>query len=267
MANPTYKELPIEVGGIKLAYKRVINPSELGKDTIDLNQESTKVNVQIDKYCAYLAEAPHIRPEVAKRLFSRLLKVRREINESSNKPKTDRVNVLSEANFKIHSVHADIAREQKFNVEKSGLSSGVRFLGATYFVIIITLIVVGWVADVGMTEMPVLGIPLSVLLWSAIGSLAAILYRFYKHQITDLVQVELEVNWLIARPVLGIIMGIVSYLLIIAGLFVFGSATPVGDQSTKPQLLWVAAFLAGFSDKFWEGFIAKLVGRDEKTDK
>ena len=58
-------------------------------------------------------------------------------------------------------------------------------------------------------------------------------------------------------------MGMVSYISIVAGLFVFGAATQttLGTPETRPQLLWVVAFLAGFSDKFFEGFIRTLVSK------
>jgi hypothetical protein len=58
-------------------------------------------------------------------------------------------------------------------------------------------------------------------------------------------------------------MGMVSYVFIIAGLFVFGAATQstIGVPATKPQLLWAVAFLAGFSDKFFEGFIRTVTSK------
>jgi hypothetical protein len=267
MTDLTYEELPIDIGGKPLTYKLAITPpAELGDQGIDLNQESEKLNRQIDLYCVYLAEAPRVRPEVARHLFSRLLDVRRKIIKYSDQSTEDRVILLSEANFHIHRVHADIAREQEFLRQKRELSRSVRVVGVIYMIIIIVLILLGSIADSGMTVMPVIGVPLPVVLWSAVGSLAAILYRFYKHETSNAVQVELELNWLIARPILGIIMGIVSYLMITAGLFIFGSATSVGDQLIKPQLLWVAAFLAGFSDRFWEGIIDKLIGSGARAD-
>ena len=272
LIDQKYEESLIEVCGEKLTYRPVINPSGLGElDKTKLNQAARRVNQQIDEYCALIAEVSYVKPNDKDKLFQRLLDVRKNIIESKERPRRKRERVLSEANFEVHRVHAEIAYEQLEMKEKekqelarqrSELSTSAKVLIMVYGVGIVALIVVGWVTDFGMVEMPVVGIPLSVLLWSVIGSLAAILYRFYKNQIRKSEQIEIEERWLLARPIIGIIMGMVTYLIIIAGLFVFGSATPEGNPSTKPQFLWVAAFLAGFSDRFWEGFIDKLLANN-----
>lgn len=110
----------------------------------------------------------------------------------------------------------------------------------------------------------ILGVPLSVLVWGAGGSLAAILYRFYKTPQTERVQWGYEFRWLLARPLIGIIMAAVAYVALFAGVFVLegaatGMETAAGVQ--RPELFYVIAFLAGFSDKFYEGIIELLTSR------
>jgi len=54
------------------------------------------------------------------------------------------------------------------------------------------------------------GVPVGVILWGAAGSLAAILYRFYTEQ--GRIRFATEFRWLIARPIIGIIMGGVVFI-------------------------------------------------------
>lgn len=110
----------------------------------------------------------------------------------------------------------------------------------------------------------ILGVPLSVLVWGAGGSLAAILYRFYKTPQSERVQWGYEFRWLLARPLIGIIMAAVAYVALFAGVFVLeGAATGMETAAgvRRPELFYVVAFLAGFSDKFYEGIIELLTSR------
>ncbi|HEV7394959.1 MAG TPA: SoxR reducing system RseC family protein [Pyrinomonadaceae bacterium] len=113
------------------------------------------------------------------------------------------------------------------------------------------------------------GVPQSVILWGAAGSLAAILYRFYTEQ--GRIRFAAEVRWLIARPMIGIIMGGVVYVALSSGLVLLTVAgSPAGSTATAPKIhneaFWIVAFLAGFSDKFYLGVIDLLVARTVKTE-
>ncbi len=110
----------------------------------------------------------------------------------------------------------------------------------------------------------ILGVPFSVLVWGAGGSLAAILYRFYKTPQDERVKWGYEFRWLLARPLIGIIMAAVAYVALFAGVFVLeGAATGMETAAgvRRPELFYVVAFLAGFSDKFYEGIIELLTSR------
>jgi uncharacterized membrane protein (DUF485 family) len=131
---------------------------------------------------------------------------------------------------------------------------------------------------------PILGIPLSIVLWGAAGSLAAILYRFYTEQ--GRIRLASEFRWLIARPVIGIIMGAVVFLAFYSGLILMGSeggysgapapgaeieGTAIGAGAEtmagigERKVFWVIAFLAGFSDKVYLGVIDLLVARTVRS--
>jgi hypothetical protein len=74
----------------------------------------------------------------------------------------------------------------------------------------------------GNLSLPILGIPSCVLLWSVIGSFAAILYRFSNAGDRDL---EDPLRWLFARPLMGIVMGAITFLVIKAGLITMTQTT------------------------------------------
>ncbi len=111
----------------------------------------------------------------------------------------------------------------------------------------------------------VFGIPFSIIVWGGLGSFAAILYKFYKSP--RRVNFEIEFRWLIARPIIGTIMGALAYLALVSGSLIFNvttsETTPAVDLQKSGQLaqFWIVAFLAGFSDKFYEKIIELLVGK------
>ena len=112
---------------------------------------------------------------------------------------------------------------------------------------------------------PVFQIPYAVIMWGAAGSLAAILYRFYNKE-KQQIDFNIELRWLIARPITGIIMSAVVVLAIVSGRVIMGAAPPQLDPDSPTffyefAIYGVIAFLAGFSDKFFNGIINLLVER------
>jgi uncharacterized protein YqgV (UPF0045/DUF77 family) len=108
----------------------------------------------------------------------------------------------------------------------------------------------------GDERVPLLGIPWTIVLWSGIGSLGAMLYRFNKSADAELAD---PLRWCFTRPLTGVLMGIVAYLALKVGGLVLDPATKSAVNS--PELLWVVAFLAGFSDKFSDAVLRTLSGR------
>jgi hypothetical protein len=106
------------------------------------------------------------------------------------------------------------------------------------------------------------GIPISIVIWGAIGSLAAILYRFYTE--TERVRFGTEARWLIARPIIGIVMGMIAYLAFVSGLTLVTRGQLPNEAQSSPEFYWLVAFLAGFSDKFYIQIINLFV--DHNTD-
>jgi hypothetical protein len=107
---------------------------------------------------------------------------------------------------------------------------------------------------------PILGVPTCVLLWSVVGSFAAILYRF-----THGGDLELDepLRWLFSRPLMGVIMGAITFLIIRAGFLTMSSQRMIDVQTQfgTTEVMWLVAFLAGFSDRFSDMLLRAMVGR------
>jgi hypothetical protein len=137
------------------------------------------------------------------------------------------------------------------------------------FTAIAGLVVIMYFAtDVGgpstNTVLPIIQIPLPILLWSAIGSFAAILYRFNK---SGDIELQDPLRWLFTRPLTGIVMGIVAYFMLSIGFLAVGTrdASSFGGS----VVFWLVAFISGFSDRFADGLLKSLVGRfggDDRAD-
>lgn len=142
---------------------------------------------------------------------------------------------------------------------------------AIMIVYVAALIFAARIDFVSPTPRYLFGVPQSVILWGAAGSLAAILYRFYTEQ--GQIRFATEFRWLIARPIIGIIMGGVVYVALNSGLVLLTTssaaqttATAAANSTININSFWIVAFLAGFSDKFYLGVIDLLVARTVKSE-
>jgi hypothetical protein len=114
------------------------------------------------------------------------------------------------------------------------------------------------------TVIPVIKIPLPIVIWSCIGSLGAMLYRFNSSADAELAD---PLRWSFTRPLTGVVMGIIAYMAFKVGAVMLqpGAASGAsGGTASLPisqELLWLAAFLAGFSDRFADSVLRSLTGR------
>jgi hypothetical protein len=104
---------------------------------------------------------------------------------------------------------------------------------------------------------PILSIPVTVILWSFIGSLAAMLYRFNQSSDTEM---RNPLRWLFTRPLTGMVMGLLVYLFIKGALIVTGSTISFLTLGSQ-EVIWLLAFFAGFSDRFCDFVLNLIVGR------
>lgn len=206
-------------------------------------------------------------------LQNELLEQLRSIQSSVNR-NYDVESAIDSAPFDVRIVVAKINRGSNSQLVENRLRVFVPMIILFYAALIIMAIIYGGSVWQSMTEVPIIGVPYSVIIWSAIGSLAAILYRFYSEspkRLTD------EIKWLFARPVIGVIMGMLAYIGAVSGLVIFGVSTgtaPLPEVSPNtniahPQIFWIIAFLVGFSDNVFKRIIETLSTRltsSEKTE-
>jgi|GEM_PF-5582199 len=124
-------------------------------------------------------------------------------------------------------------------------------LGVSLFLLVVVAALAYALSDIWKPELsiPVISLPVSVLVWSFIGGVTAMLQVFVGTKSGEAKLVSYE--WLLWRPVVGLIMGCVVYLAIVAGLVVLGQGNAQTLTATQnPYILWVLAFAGGFSDKF-----------------
>jgi len=100
----------------------------------------------------------------------------------------------------------------------------------------------------------IMGIPLPILIWGVIGSFTSMLFRAGYFPFTDRSEAY---RWLLFRPIVGVVMGVLTYLMVTAGLIVFA-----GNANTQtPELLWIIAFVGSFSDNLSINLLQKVLGK------
>jgi hypothetical protein len=166
--------------------------------------------------------------------------------------------------MKIVRIEAALAANDEFKASRAHH----RRLAVIFATAIILLLVVLVIASpkLGLsteTIVPLIKIPFPIIIWSAIGSLGAMLYRFNNSADAELAD---PLRWSFTRPLTGILMGIIAYMTFKIGLLVLQPGTIPGRTpgvvpSTSEELLWLAAFLAGFSDRFADSVLRSLTGR------
>ena len=102
----------------------------------------------------------------------------------------------------------------------------------------------------------VLGIPQPIWVWAIIGSFTSMLLRAGSFPFSNRVE---AIRWLLFRPVVGVVMGVMTYLMLTAGLIVFA-----GSSTTQtPELIWVIAFVGSSSDTLSVNLLQRVIGRFE----
>lgn len=123
--------------------------------------------------------------------------------------------------------------------------------------IVIYLFVANNLGITTSTEVVLLGLPVPVILWSAIGSYTAILYRF---SLSSDDKMPNPLAWFFSRPLTGVVMGSITYLVIKVGMMSFAPGTSTASLGAV-QLMWLVAFIAGFSDRFSDNLLRSLIGK------
>lgn len=117
------------------------------------------------------------------------------------------------------------------------------------------------VSELGDRKLPLIGIPWPVLVWSLFGSLAAIVARCVYRPLRRFGE---TVQWLLLRPVQGVVLGGATYLILESLLLLltrqFDAETP---SAIADEAILLLSFLVGSSDRFGEAVFRWISEPDE----
>ena len=133
------------------------------------------------------------------------------------------------------------------------------------FIFIIALVIWGTFPNGPSSDyiIPIIQVPLPILVWSIVGSILAIPYRFNKSNKMESMD---PFRWVYTRPFTGMVMGIIAYFIFKAGFITIAAENNISltTQSTEfgsTILFWLVAFIGGFSDRLADSLLKLLVGR------
>lgn len=236
---------------------------ELPKPLTELRDKSYK---EIERLYDVIAEELYDDLSLQEELFKRLSAARTVLQELERNRRPG--DAIQAADFDIKSIGAKVSGLLRSRRDDQRL----RYFAPTlivFYIFAIALLVIfykdGYFPD---NRIPVLEIPVAVFAWASVGSVASMLYRVYKEELGGL---RKEFWWVFSRPIIGVVMGSLAYLAIVSGTLVVSniSSTGSGTDVVRSEIIWIAAFLGGFSDRFFENTVSILVQRlssDQNND-
>lgn len=240
-------------GAAWLAFSPVTAAADMNAETMAASRHD--LFQLIEKYFFIVAETLVEIPAMQRMALEHLQEAKERLRDADADP----YQALSQAQYLVHLVHAKIAKQQANARAELGLQRIIIVLLISYLIILVGGIIIG--SRFGLdaeTTLPLLNIPLGLVIWAGVGSFTSILYRYYTHQLQS--NVSNRLRWLVVRPVVGIIMGVVIALALQGGLFLL-DANPESSVEINMQVLSLFAFLGGFSDRLFEGILDSIVGR------
>ncbi|MGK7941175.1 MAG: hypothetical protein AB4062_13690 [Crocosphaera sp.] len=201
--------------------------------------------------------------ELRKSIGETLEEVRDRIqNKSSNDETSDISNSqqLNEVQYKLGSLKGIIRREEKEQKEQENWKN-INLIVILFYIALLSIILIHF-QDNTDAKISLLRLPLWSLVWGGLGSLSAILFRFFT--VKNRVKFSDEFKWLIARPIIGILMSSIAFLVTVSGLLVLSPNTnnePQNISENSMRITSIICFLAGFSDKVYLGIIDLLITR------
>jgi hypothetical protein len=215
-------------------------------------EEINAIKKDIDTFYREIPDTLKASPEAQSQCLNYLL------DASSNlaKPQVDRSDIIN-SRMKVIQVAIEL--------EKAKSSRKSFFIVVALVYLFIGLIVLGFQFDIfssvtadEINKQIVMGIPLPVWIWSIIGSLTSMLFRAGQFPFVDFNE---ALRWIFFRPIVGVVMGVLTYLLVAAGLVVF-----TGTSTTRtPELIWVIAFIGSFSDTLSINLLERILGEFNLT--
>ncbi len=168
---------------------------------------------------------------------------------------------LDEASSYLDAMEKLINLEQKYKRQQKIWEHTNILLIFFYISILIILMIFSYNNETLQNfTIPFFSIPFWTIVSGGLGSIAAILYKFYKP--TKITRFDLEFRWLIARPIIGIVMSMIAYLSLQAGLVILGSSSSLSGENNEiaKGTALIFCFIVSFNDRALEGIVEKILG-------
>jgi len=233
-----------------------------------INYSNNKIDECYDRYYTNLKYLSEESQDKCSCCLSKAESNLMDVNSAIN----DKTTTSREALEKMAKVHEYLGHvETELNRAEVGKKS-YKVVGVLVLIMALSILVAYYfkIFDIAssvedLNKHLVLGVPLPVWIYALLGSLTSMLYRAEKMPFRDINE---GMSWILHRSIVGIVMGVMTYLMLITGLIVFA-----GQETTiqVPQLVWVLAFLGGFSDSLSMELLQKISGKispseDKKTE-
>jgi hypothetical protein len=140
--------------------------------------------------------------------------------------------------YKANILALQVKDQVRANKTRKSVMAG---MAVTLLILIGTLVTLNYynITWREIRNFPILGIPMGIVVWSFIGSFAAMLSQFYQKPVQEFGN---TIKWVIIRPVLGVVMGAAVYLALYSLV--------LSTSNTNSLLPLLVAFFVGYSDTF-----------------
>jgi len=221
----------------QIIYKGVYMRKLAGNIVNNIGYQDHKEDAQV-AFASLVSIEPHLH----------LDKINDENGKTSLQAAMRTISLLNEMGKFKNSIE-DIAAEDK-KLQASTKNRVIAGMGGTLLVMVILIALMSYMDDgwKHVKSVLVLGVPLGVLIWSFVGSFAAMLEQFYRKPVYEFGS---TLKWIIVRPVVGVVMGAGIYL-------AFSTGFNISMANKEEGFMFFLAFLVGLSDSFTFGIIDKL---------
>jgi len=156
-----------------------------------------------------------------------------------------------EAEYYISLTKSILARTKKSKEYQKSYGKSIVLYELLWLAILLLLIPTIIVRFRGNEVLILVGVPIQYYIWGGIGGVMAALFGFVRHSSQRTLDLQF-IHWYYIKPILGIIIGPIIYLLFICIVFAMGVTI---DPHTPNFLILLACWITGFSEKFSLGMI------------
>lgn len=179
-----------------------------------------------------------------------------EIESARNLLLTNRDN-YEEAERLIAGVELEITVVQR-SIQESGVATRLFLYELMWSVV---FMIVLFLSGIGL-NLPFLNentiYALNSAAWGGLGGIVGAIYALWRHVTIDMDFSKTYKLWYITNPIMGIFLGVVMYLIMLAGLFslTLGANT---QEITSPYIIYVVAFVVGYQQNVAWDLIRRII--------